>query len=73
MITAKFKVGNHKKVNNESTEVQLWPDYNDERNKAWSQYTPSGSVSLVILDKIVEQFPVGHNFLLTFEDEDEAH
>lgn len=68
-ITAKFKVGNHKKVNQESTEIQMWPDYNDPRNKEWSQYTPSGSISLTVLDSVVPHFPLGANFLVTFDEE----
>ena len=74
MITAKFRVTTKDPVteNTEIVNVSLIPDYDDERNKAWAPWTPGGSISLGLRPEVAEHFPLGHNFLVTFTDEDEG-
>lgn len=42
-------------------------DYNDERNKEWSKYTPALGVTMTVLDSVAESFEQGGRYLLTFE------
>lgn len=42
-------------------------DYNDERNKEWSKYTPGLSLTMHVTDAVAEQFEQGGRYLLTFE------
>jgi hypothetical protein len=71
MITAKVKLGN-KVVQAEGTEheqVQLVfaADYADGRNKEWSRYTPSLSLTMSVLPEVAERFEQGAAYTLTFE------
>lgn len=68
-ITAKFKVQSHNHVGANQTQINMQPDYNDPRNKEWAPYTPSGSISLTVIDDVVPHFPLGANFLVTFDEE----
>lgn len=54
-------------VGNEQTSLAFYADYNDERNKAWSKYTPALSVQMTVMDSVAEQFEQGQTYLLTFE------
>lgn len=42
-------------------------DYNDERNKEWSKYTPALGVNMSVREDVAEQFEQGARYLLTFE------
>jgi len=42
-------------------------DYNDDRNKEWSKYTPALGVNMTVIDSVAEQFEQGKTYLLTFE------
>jgi predicted RNA-binding protein with PIN domain len=71
MITAKVKLGN-KVVQAEGTEheqVQLVfsADYADGRNKEWSRYTPSLSLTMSVLPEVADRFEPGQAYTLTFE------
>lgn len=50
-------------------QTPLWfqADYNDERNKEWSKYTPALGVTMTVLDSVADQFEQGVRYLLTFE------
>jgi hypothetical protein len=45
-------------------------DYNDERNKAWSQFTPAFNVSMTVLNSVAENFELNANYLVTFEKQE---
>ncbi|QYC54920.1 hypothetical protein SEA_POPPER_1 [Arthrobacter phage Popper] len=49
------------------TTLNFYADYNDERNKEWSKYTPGLSVNMLVLDSVAEKFDQGGRYLLTFE------
>lgn len=46
---------------------------NDERNKAWSKYTPSLSISMNVLNSVASQFELDANYTLTFEKQEPWH
>jgi hypothetical protein len=47
--------------------------YDDERNRAWSKYTPSLSVGMNVLPEVAEQFELNANYVLTFEKQEPWH
>lgn len=51
----------------EQTALHFTADYDDERNKAWSKYTPALSLTMYVLPSVAENFDIGANYLLTFE------
>lgn len=79
-VTAKFKVqrvtpqspitGKDNQLR-QAAEVEMVPDYAGDRNKEWSEYTPSGVIRMNINGPALEQFEVGRAFTVTFEPEDE--
>lgn len=50
-------------------QTPMWfsADYNDERNKEWSKYTPALGVTMTVTDAVAEGFEQGGRYLLTFE------
>ncbi|GAA0528901.1 hypothetical protein GCM10010172_06900 [Paractinoplanes ferrugineus] len=50
--------------------VTFVPDYADGRNKEWSLYTPSLSLSMTLKGAVADQFEAGKAYTLTFEPED---
>lgn len=69
-ITARAKCGN-KTPYTDQVSLSFYADYNDERNKEWSKYTPALSVSMTVIPEVAEHFEVGKNYTLTFTpDED---
>ncbi len=57
-------------VDGEQTALFFNADYNDERNKEWSKYTPALSINMTVLNSVAEQFEQGARYLLTFEKSD---
>lgn len=49
------------------TALHFQADYNDERNKEWSKYTPILNLQMTVLDSVAEHFNLGGRYLLTFE------
>lgn len=41
-------------------------DYDDGRNKEWSKYTPTLSVTMTVLPEVAERFTAGAPYTLTF-------
>lgn len=75
MVTAKFKVTNREpgpgpEGADGCTVVTMYPDYADERNKAWAWATPAGDVSLTIRNTApaADFFELGKSLLVTFEE-----
>lgn len=70
-VTAKVSVESIQE-NGEYSRVNFVPDYNDERNKEWSYYTPSLDFHMNVRKEVVEKnFKTGQAFTVTFElDED---
>lgn len=71
MITAKVKLTG-KTVHGEGTKdeqvtLSFSPDYADGRNKEWSRYTPSLSLSMAVLPEVAERFKDNGAYTLTFE------
>jgi hypothetical protein len=69
-ITAVATLGTKMPQNDGQTTLNFYADYNDERNKAWSKYTPGMSAQLLVIDSVAEKFEQGGRYLLTFEKKD---
>lgn len=67
-VTAKFKVASKLEAGGQ-VHLKFFPDYNDERNKAWAPFTPSGEVSLTVIQSVGDLFEIGDNFLVEFTRE----
>jgi len=52
------------------TQLNFTADYNDARNKMWSKYTPSLSLSMNVLPEVADNFELRGNYILTFEKQD---
>lgn len=66
-IKAKFWVESVKRTTGGS-EVCLRAVCRGEDNKLWSAYTPSGSLTMVVLNQLAAaEFEPGEEFYLTFE------
>lgn len=52
-------------------QVSFTPDYNDGRNKEWSLYTPSLSLSMTLKGSVADRFTPGHHYTLTFTESDD--
>lgn len=73
-ITAVAKL--YQKTNNEdgeTTTLSFNADYNDERNKAWSKWTPALNVGMNVLNSVAEQFELQANYVITFEKQEPWH
>ena len=66
-ITAKIICHRKESVGDGQTVLGFGPDYDDGRNKEWSKYTPSLSLSMQVLDSVAEHFSMGQAFTLTFD------
>src|SRR5882757_6830945 len=78
-VTAKFKVQRVTPMSQikgkdgsmkDSAEVEMVPDYAGDRNKDWSEYTPSGVIRMYVNGPALQQLTVGQAFTVTFEAED---
>lgn len=45
------------------------PDYADGRNKEWSRYTPSLSLSMTLKGDVADRFTIGKAYTLQFVEE----
>jgi hypothetical protein len=50
--------------------VSFSADYEDGRNKEWSLYTPSLSLSMTLKGAVADRFEKGKSYTLYFEPED---
>lgn len=50
--------------------TQFHADYADDRNKEWSKYTPSLSLTMGLKGAVADEFEVGKSYMLTFTPED---
>jgi hypothetical protein len=74
MITAKVVVQSRTESgvgDQRQVAVNLTADYNDGRNREWSLYTPSLSLSMTLKGDVADQFPTGKAFTLQFVPEDD--
>lgn len=71
-VRAKFRVNALKTIldyNGNKQEIVDLMAVSDDANKAWSMYTPQGSISLTITNPdAVKQFPVGGFFYVDFTE-----
>lgn len=52
----------------ESAQIELSAVTRGEENKQWSQYTPSGTMTMYVTNPAAaEQFELGKEYLVTFE------
>lgn len=75
MITAKIKVTSKSpsgEGDDRQVAVSFIADYADGRNKEWSRYTPSLSVSMTLKGAVADQFEVGDTFTLQFVKDEPA-
>lgn len=74
MITAKVRCS-HKvesgEGDNRQASVSFAPDYADGRNKEWSLYTPSLSLSMTLKGDVADRFEAGAAYTLTFTESEE--
>jgi hypothetical protein len=68
--TAVATLNTKQDAGNGQTSLFFAADYNDERNKEWSKYTPALGVNMTVLDSVAERFEQGARYLLTFEKQD---
>ncbi|BCW79007.1 hypothetical protein [Arthrobacter sp. NicSoilC5] len=66
-ITAVATLGTKMPQSDGQTTLNFYADYNDERNKAWSKYTPGMSAQMLVTNAVAEKFEQGGRYLLTFE------
>lgn len=75
MITAKFKVLNkvHQDYGDgtDGAVITLIPDYAEGRNKEWSKWTPSGTMTINVKNPVAEQFSIGDPFVIVMYPEGE--
>lgn len=73
-VTAKVKVWT-KNENGEGdgrqATVTFGPDYADGRNKEWSLYTPSITLTMLLKGDVADKFQLGKSYTLTFEESEE--
>lgn len=74
MITAKVLC--HQRTesgegDNRQASVSFLPDYNDGRNREWSRYTPSLSLSMTVGGAAADIFQQGKAYVLTFAESDD--
>lgn len=65
-ITAKVTCSAKQESGNQ-TSLSFVPDYADGRNKEWSLYTPSLSLSMTVKNEVAANFEQGKPYTLTFE------
>lgn len=65
-VTAKVTCS-AKQENGDQTSLSFVPDYADGRNKEWSLYTPSLSLSMTVKNEVAAHFEQGKPYTLTFE------
>lgn len=71
-VTAKVFLSGRSSNGQGETNLSFTADYADGANKEWAKYTPSLSLSMVVLDEIAEQFgEYGTKFTLNFEKSEE--
>lgn len=56
--------------NEETTQLLFNANYNDERNREWSKYTPSLAISMNVINSVADQFQLNANYVLTFEKQE---
>jgi hypothetical protein len=72
MITAKVIVGTKLEQGegeDRQVVVTFRPDYDDDRNKEWSRYTPALSLSMTLKGTVADKFEVDDRYTLSFEPE----
>lgn len=70
-VTAVAKLyGKDPQADGETTQLNFNADYQDERNKAWSRFTPALSLNMNVLNRVASDFETGENYLLTFEKQE---
>jgi hypothetical protein len=70
MITAKIRCVSKVKVgegDDEQSNLRFSADYADDRNKAWSKYTPALDLTMIVKGSVADQFDTAKAFTLTFE------
>jgi len=66
-FTVKVFVSGKTVNGNGETNLSFTADYNDGANKEWAKYTPSLSITMVVLDEVAEGIEYGDKFTGTFE------
>lgn len=70
MVTAKITCQSKTESgegNDRQVQVAFIPDYADGRNKEWSRWTPSLSLSMTLKGAVADRFEQGKAYTLTFE------
>lgn len=66
MVTAKVKCQTKNPAGEGQYLVTFQPDYADGKNKEWSLYTPSLSLSMTLKGEVADRFEQGKAYTLQF-------
>lgn len=71
-VTLKLTVAFVDYVGDNSTRITLFPDFSDDWNKAWSEFTPAAAMlNMTVKNEFVEDIlKPGSNVLVTLSPED---
>lgn len=69
LVTAKVQVTRRTEGPEGQVSLEFQADYQDGRNKEWSQYTPTMSINTTMKGEVANNFQLGDAFTLTFEKE----
>lgn len=53
---------------NRQVTVSFSANYADGKNSAWSLYTPSMQTTMVLKGEVADQFKIGQEYTVTFEE-----
>lgn len=70
LCTAKIICTAKQPAGDGQTRLGFSPDYAEGRNAEWAKYTPSLSLTQVVLDSVAERFEVGTRITLLFAEDD---
>lgn len=48
------------------------PDYEDDRNKEWSKYTPALSLTMTLKGEVAKRFNAGQKWTMTLDEEESS-
>jgi hypothetical protein len=74
MVTAKIQCQSKNETgegDDRQVVVTFLPDYADGRNKEWSLYTPSLSLSMTLKGAVADRFEPGKAYTLQFVEEEQ--
>lgn len=72
-VTLKLTVTNNVDAGDAGRSISMLPDYNDERNKEWSNYTPNAQLTMTVKNEVASDIlKTGRSFLVTLTPDEES-